>query len=128
LFVFVKVALQRFKRLSSSTRSTNISASSLPKTSIVSNEDSAIAYERPWDTLQTSLINSLSSPPPHHLTNNRSNNSSLQNMPSTEELKQQSTPPFPLVSPTINSCRHSTCSPEDKINHHSTTPGGRKTD
>lgn len=110
--------------MSSSTRSTNISASSLPKASIVSNEDPQIAYERPWDTLQTSLINNLSSPS----TTNRSHNGSLQNMPSTDESKQLCTPPFPLVSPTINSCRQSTCSPEDKINHHNiTTLGGRKT-
>jgi hypothetical protein len=112
-----EVALQRFKRLSSSTRCNNISASSLPKTPIITNHESPIAYERPWDTLQTSLINSLSSPP------NRSGGS-LQKMPSTEESKSNCLPPpFPMISPTMNSCRHSTCSPEDKHNLSSTNIG-----
>ncbi len=48
-------------------------------------------------------------------------------MPSTEESKQYCPPPFPMVSPTINSCRHSTCSPEDKNNISNTNTGGKKT-
>jgi hypothetical protein len=32
-----------------------------------------------------------------------------------------------MVSPTINSCRHSTCSPEDKNNISNTNTGGKKT-
>ena len=45
-------------------------------------------------------------------------------MPSTEESKQHCPPPFPMVSPTITTCRHSTCSPEDKNNISNTNTGG----
>ncbi|CAF1562150.1 unnamed protein product, partial [Adineta ricciae] len=78
-----EAALQRFKRLSSSTRcsTTSVSASSLPKPQLITaHQDTSIAYERPWDTLQTSLISSLSSP--SSATPNR-NGGSLQKMPST---------------------------------------------
>ncbi len=45
-------------------------------------------------------------------------------MPSTEESKQHCPPPFPMVSPTITTFRHSTCSPEDKNNISNTNTGG----
>jgi hypothetical protein len=48
-------------------------------------------------------------------------------MPSTEESKQHCTPPFPMISPTISTCRRSTCSPEDKNNISNTNTGGKKT-
>ncbi|CAF4766425.1 unnamed protein product [Rotaria sp. Silwood1] len=118
-----EAALQRFKRLSSSTRcnNTNNSASSLCKTQNTTNQESPIAYERPWDTLQTSLINSLSSPPSSG--NSRNGEGSLQKMFNTEESKQHCLPPFPMVSPTITTCRHSTCSPDDKHNISNTNIG-----
>ncbi|CAF3700063.1 unnamed protein product [Rotaria sordida] len=118
-----EAALQRFKRLSSSTRNnnTNVSASSLSKTQIITNQESPIAYERPWDTLQTSLINSLSSPPSS--ANSRNGGGSLQKMSSTEETKQHCSPPFPMVSPTITTCQHNRCSPDDKHNISNTNIG-----
>ncbi|CAF3437467.1 unnamed protein product [Rotaria socialis] len=119
-----EAALQRFKRLSSSTRSNNnntsVSASSLPKPQITTNQESPTAYERPWDTLQTSLINSLSSPPSSSI-HNRSRGS-LQKTSSAEESKQHY-PPFPIVSPTITTCRHSTCSPDEKHNSSNANTG-----
>ena len=117
--------MQRFKRLSSSTQcnNTNISMSSASKSQIKTNQEPSIAYERPWDTLQTSLINSLS--PPLPCTNNHSG-CSLQKIPSTEESKQHCPSPFCMVSPTINTCRHSACSPDDKHNVSHTNNGGTK--
>jgi hypothetical protein len=48
-------------------------------------------------------------------------------MPSTEESKQHCPPPCPMISPTMNTYRHSTCSPEDKTNTSNTNTGGKKT-
>ena len=111
--------------MSSSTRcsTTSVSASSLPKPQLITaHQDTSIAYERPWDTLQTSLISSLSSP--SSATPNR-NGGSLQKMPSTEESKQIGTPPFPMVSPNISTCRHSTCSPDEKNTINNLNVGGK---
>jgi hypothetical protein len=147
-----QIALQRFKRLSSSTRHTSITttynnnnnnnnnehssdnhnhgsshvcASSLPKPYLNTSQESSIAYERPWDTLQTSLINSLSSPPSS--ASNRSGDS-LQKMMNIDESKQPCLPPFPMVSPTLTTGRQSTCSPEDRSTTSSTNTGGNSLD
>lgn len=68
--------MQRFKRLSSTTTTNTPSQET---------SSSSVAYERPWDTLQSSLINSLSSPP--STVQNRKNGDSLQRLPSADEHK-----------------------------------------
>lgn len=126
-----EAALQRFKRLNSSTRcntnnnnNNHLSASSLPKTQITPSQESPIAYERPWDTLQTSLINSLSSPGTSN--NHRNLDTMTQKISSSDEIKQPCPPPFPLVSPNLNTCRQGTCSPEERLSTGSNHNTGGK--
>jgi hypothetical protein len=86
---FLQTALLHFKRLSSS-----IENNSLFKTQT--------AYEQPWDTLQTSVIN------------NR-HGGSLQKIPNTELTNQHySSPTFPLISSSYQHSEDTTSIPIDR--------------